>query len=205
CRSSRGSGNGDVGFRVRMTADVKTAGPSYASVPVPLAVPDGLTGRAPGGAPFRFLMLLCFGGVCAGSVALIVLLIVLLTRGTGPSDAAGMARPVPDRLPTSRYPVRLAEDGFWVGGLDCEAGSVGPYRCRVGGQPQRGQFTVVRPGAEQFVYTGGTPADVEVFDLVPPGTAIVDDSSPLTSGSGFDSSAAEADVVEEPSPPPFTG
>jgi hypothetical protein len=145
---------------------------------------------------------LLFGGVvCLGTVGVVLLVLVLLIRRTSSPLTEALR---PRTTSTSRYPVRHAADGFWVSGLDYESGSTVSYRCRVAGQTRRGQFTVVRPGAEQFVYTGGEPSDVEILEIVRPGI-VAEDMTPASDVGIAPGPPVGSDFVEESGPTPFTG
>jgi len=92
-----------------------------------------------------------------------------LPQGSGPS------RSLPD------VQVRLAADGFFVTAPGISRGSQIRWRCMVGHTPQSGSIAY-EPGPQgQFVYTGGTPADVTILEVLPP------DSDPGTYVSEIDS------------------
>ena len=204
-RSTPGTRNADVGFRVQVTAEPAAAAPSsnqvvLASLSVPDVTHSTVTAQAPLEQPAwaRLMALLCSGLVCFGAVGLIIVVVVLLVRRATPSEAV-IVQPSPRR--SSYTPVRTVADGFWVSGLEYEAGTVVRYRCRVGGETRRGEFTTGRPGAEQFVYTGGTPSAVELLDVVRPGTTTGQEIAPVDMGF----MPGSPDFVEDPTPPPFTG
>jgi formylglycine-generating enzyme len=209
-RSTPGTRNADVGFRVLMTVrDGAAARPPaavLASVTVPARWAGGpVTAQAPDRTPeftaVRWLTLLCGAVVCLGTVGVAILILTVLIRRTGPSVVEA-ARGI--RTPVSRYPIRSAADGFWVSELHCESGSVVCYRCRVAGQTRRGEFTVVRPGADQFVYTGGEPSDVEILEIVPPGGVAEDVISGPDVGIA-PGPPVQSDFVEDSAPAPFGG
>ena len=73
---------------------------------------------------------------------------------------------------SGRIQPRVTTDGFWLDAPDVVPGSVIRYRCRVNGEDQSGEFTVAPGPQGQFVYTGGTPSEVEVLQIIPPATAL---------------------------------
>ncbi len=105
--------------------------------------------------------------VVLGVVALLVFR--LLFRGAG-NAAEYDPRPRPAPPPTTGGTVhRIVDDGFWLGALSGMAGQSLRYRCMLNGQPHFGN-TVIQSGPQgHFVYTGGTPSNVQILGIDPPG------------------------------------
>jgi len=108
------------------------------------------------------------GWVIAGVgalVGIVVLWLLFRTNGGGGAD---------DGLGDGR--ARLAADGFFVRGFP--AGSRVHWRAKVNGTSRSGVAEIA--GAETFVYTGGTPSDVELKSIG--GAIAAPASAPVSSG-----------------------
>jgi len=80
---------------------------------------------------------------------------------------APAAQPGPPPLPRDLQ-TRIVADGFWFRAAGLPPQSVVRWRCLVGMNPQSGSFTF-EPGPEgQFVYTGSTPREVTIVEVLPP-------------------------------------
>jgi hypothetical protein len=82
-------------------------------------------------------------------------------------------RPWPPTLPPAggqgtQVRVEPMADGFWIDPIGYPPGSVVHYRYHVFGVPRQ-STAVVETGGRQFIYTGDTPTDVVVTQIVPPG------------------------------------
>ncbi|HLJ96824.1 MAG TPA: formylglycine-generating enzyme family protein [Gemmataceae bacterium] len=192
-RNTPGSRNADNGFRI------------VASVKVILEKEDrGQAGAQPGpvGGPvfavlfgqgeFVWLGLLVAGGA--------VVFLLLVKRLWDRSTFGGGQRFTTRRLPRD-LELRPQADGFWIESADLARGSVIRYRCQVLGTMRTGSVTF-EPGKQgQYVYTGGTPTDIEILEIIPPERATAlslddwDESAPLPP-------ALSPDDWEEPAPPP---
>jgi formylglycine-generating enzyme required for sulfatase activity len=188
-RNTPGSRNADNGFRVLAAVeeppnegavpqvpasppagggDEPKAGPMPS--PFPLPPPVSHTGPTPpgGGWPGFFgPVATCFGLACVGGIILAALLARQMSRTRTLTD---QARPSTSWQPPHPGSVgtRAAADGFWLDTSGLVAGSVVRYRCRVNGEERTGEVHVT-PGPEgQFIYTGGTPSDIEVPEVIPP-------------------------------------
>lgn len=109
---------------------------------------------------------------------------------------------------------RLAADGFWLDVSNIAAGSVVDYSCVVQGATQFNQITATGGVNEMFVYTGGTPTNVQVLNVSPPGSE--PDSGQFHTGPGiFPISGSTSRPIGPPRTstpprhddrtPPFTG
>ena len=111
---------------------------------------------------------------------LMVIVIVVIIYQIIRTLSGGSGRPMqpPDRGPWPQAPpgagvpgmpvhVEPAADGFWVDPLGYPPGSVIHYRYNVFGAPQQ-STAVVETGGRQFIYTGDTPTDIVVTQIVPP-------------------------------------
>ncbi len=58
-------------------------------------------------------------------------------------------------------------DGFWLEDPVYAPGSLVRYRCLIDGRPTDGEFTVGPGHQGHFVYTGGTPSEIEIREIVP--------------------------------------
>ena len=125
---------------------------------------------------------------------------------TGPERTGGPGRPGSARTGPRRAP-RIVADGFWLEDPAYAPGSLVRYSCKIDGTLTDGEFTVGPGHQGHFVYTGGTPSDIEIRDVVPSaGLHSTDPGDPLygaTGGmlGGFSSPPAPP-RFSSPSPPP---
>ena len=121
---------------------------------------------------------------------------------TGPTTRPGQTGSRPRRAP------RIVTDGFWLEDPVYSPGSIVRYSCQIDGAPTDGEFTVGPGHQGHFVYTGGTPADVEIREIIPSsGMRSPDVTDPLygTTGGmlgGYSSSPPPPPRVTS-SPPPL--
>jgi len=108
--------------------------------------------------------------------------------------------------------IEPAADGFWIHPIGYPIGSVIYYRYQVFGAPHNAT-ALVESGGRQFIYTGETPTDIAVTQIVP-AAEILPTSEPQSNwpatGGGFpastpdmprdDSSAGGGSFGEEPAP-----
>jgi formylglycine-generating enzyme required for sulfatase activity len=207
-RNTPGSRNADNGFRVVLLvteqpnqAMPEAGGPGRAGAAVPLAQPGEPIGGQAGPiaesvpAPRMFLTaLLCFAVPCGLVFLVAILIVVLLSRRRKFEDRSPVRTPGRRPTPAAIRP-RLVDDGFWLDAPHLIPGSVVRYRYRAGGRVQTDQFTVAPGPRGQFVYTGVAPLDVEVLEILPPGSAPL----PLEEEPPYRPPAAQ------PPPRPFTG
>jgi sulfatase modifying factor 1 len=175
-RNTPGSRNADNGFRLTAATEVAKGAvppdkvppdeaPAKADVPLPLPAPDDFPLHVQEETPPSFvaaggaaglLCLLAVGAVIIGAV------IVILKGLRGTDQGMATARRRPD------VQIRPAVDGFWISAAGLRAGSTIRYRYVAGGMDQIGEVPY-QPGPQgQFVYTGGTPTDVRVLEVVAP-------------------------------------
>jgi hypothetical protein len=118
-------------------------------------------------------------------------------------DDRAFLRTAPRKLSAADIRPRVVDDGIWwdTGGIPF--GSTVHYRYLVHGAAQTGRFTVEPSSQEQFVFTGGTPAAIEIIEVLPPSGREARDSDDFASSADFP--APPPQPREEPSPAPFTG
>jgi formylglycine-generating enzyme required for sulfatase activity len=139
-------------------------------------------------------------------VALIAIAFIIFRtvfRNTGGAveyDLPPHATPVQSQTPITGGSVqRTVDDGFWLGALGGLAGHSVRYRCLLDGQPHVGQAVVQSGPQGHFVYTGGTPTDVQILGIDPPGA--------IVGGDFTQPSPQPPHHVAKPTPPsqPFRG
>ncbi len=163
--------------------------------------------------------LICFGVIV---VVVIVVLVVMAGRKLRPgeygdfSDARfrdqGIIQPLPLQPQSGLGPMvtRIVADGFWLDTGGYTPGSIVRYGCRVNQQERSGQIMVEAAAAALFVYTGGTPSGVNVFEVTPPSSGVppVDLTPPLDGLPGFGTRLPTSRPSQKPrptKPPPSTG
>jgi formylglycine-generating enzyme required for sulfatase activity len=105
----------------------------------------------------------------------VLIFLVVLWRGsrssrTEPILPMDIPQSSPQRTgPTARArrAPRIVSDGFWLEDPVYSPGSIVRYACQIDGAPTDGEFTVGPGHQGHFVYTGGTPADVEIREIIP--------------------------------------
>ncbi|MBI3861193.1 MAG: formylglycine-generating enzyme family protein [Planctomycetia bacterium] len=109
--------------------------------------------------------------------------------------------PGPKSGPKPRRAPRIVADGFWLEDPIYTPGCVVRYSCRVGHTPNSGEFTVGPGHQGHFVYTGGTPSDVQILE-VRPGAGGVRTDQPFDT---FQSTSGPVIIgTSTPPPPPQT-
>jgi len=100
------------------------------------------------------------------------------------SPRTGPKRPGSTGARPRRAP-RIVADGFWLEDPAYSPGSLVRYTCRIDGAVTDGEFTVGPGHQGHFVYTGGTPSDIEIRDIVPAaGMHSPDPGDPLYGATG---------------------
>jgi len=175
-RNTPGSRNADNGFRVTAGTEVAQGDmpPDGASpkpdIPSQQPAPDEFPLHVQEETPAPFMGgatgLLC---LVAGGAVIIVGVIVILKvfRGADQGEGVTTAR---RRLtgPPADLEIRPAVDGFWISAAGLRPGSIIRYRYLAGSMGQAGEVSY-QPGPQgQFIYTGGTPTDVRVLEILPP-------------------------------------
>lgn len=156
-RNTPGSRNADNGFRLVVEArgGAKAAAPDAAAPPAPLeAGPAGPPSLSdPGARPFLLVALL--------GIALPFVLAWLAWRWVRARLARGAA-----------VQTRTAPDGFYVRAPGLQPGALVRYECVVDGVTLT-DVVALAAGAETFVYTGGTPRQARVVEVLPDEAAAV--------------------------------
>ncbi len=173
-RNDPASRNADNGFRIAASVAPAveaspgvTARPAAAltttgtlrnpSVPpaVPVAVPTQRNGRS-------------WVGVAALAIGAVVVVALLRRLLAGRNRIAHLqALPKPDRVVT-----RTVADGFWIDSPRLEVGTILRYRCRFGSALHEDRFTVGSGPSGMFVYTGSSPSEIVILEILPPVGAI---------------------------------
>lgn len=172
-RNAPGSRNADNGLRV--VAEVVAA----AAAPAPTAAGTGTAARGAGTAAPEAGKAAPFAGLAflGGLAAFVWGLLRLLRRG--------------------RMSARIQPDGFRIDARHAKAGQKIRYRYMADGRTQVGEITVAgEPGQGVFVYTGGTPSNVEILGLAETG---------VTTAPPSPSRPKRAQTRRDDDTPPFRG
>ena len=115
----------------------------------------------------------CLAEVCVVLGLLLLIFLAVLFWRQGPKAALARDRrrrpPGPDRGPSPGVLVpEPADDGFWLDLARISPGSTVRYRCRLFGA-MREHTVVTEPGPRQFVYTGASPTEITILEIIPPG------------------------------------
>lgn len=195
-RNTPGSRNADNGFRIvaavgklpAVQPPVKPPPTQKAEEPEPFPEPytpapaQNVPDSSSGGAG---KLSGCFCLVFLAGLLLIAAVIgKMLMRPSSPERGAARPPPLPVGSGPSRplpdVQVRLGADGFFVTAPGVSRGSLVRWRCMVGNTPQSGSIAY-EPGPQGlFIYTGGTPTDVAILEVLPP------ESDPGSYVSGMD-------------------
>jgi hypothetical protein len=117
--------------------------------------------------------------VVLGGTVLVVLLIIW----------RGQKRSVPDDYPAGVQPnvppaggrrtgsqprraPRIVNDGFWLEDPIYSPGTIVRYSYLIGHTPNSGEFTIGPGHQGHFVYTGGTPSQIQILEIQPGAGAI---------------------------------
>jgi sulfatase modifying factor 1 len=173
-RNDPASRNADNGFRiaasvapaVEASSDLTTrpaaASPTTATLRNP-TVPPAVPVTAPtqrNGPSWVTVVTLGIGAV------VVIALLHRLLSGRNPIGRL-QALPKPDRIVT-----RTVTDGFWIESPGLPVGTSLRYACRFGSAPHEDRFTIGSGPSGLFVYTGSTPSDIVIFEILPPPRAI---------------------------------
>jgi formylglycine-generating enzyme len=157
------------------------------SVPPPVAQVPGATG----------LGLLCVGVFAIGVGVAIVLILRIVLNQREPPPLVGN-RNVPGGHPQPQ----VGEDGFWLDTSNIPPGSQVRYRYYANGR-EFNDSIVTQPGARQYVYTGGLPADVMILEtILMAGGAL---HSPTVTPTAPQRMHHETPPTPPPAPPQFGG
>jgi formylglycine-generating enzyme required for sulfatase activity len=174
-RNDPGSRNADNGFRIAASVEVTveatvpaaaipptakqpvTAAPGAAPVPRHLGAPQST--RPTAGASGAGWLGIALLGIAA--IATVAALRWLFSARRPDRDFVPM--PEPGEIVT-----RPVADGFWIESPGLPAGTILVYRCRVDGTMREDRFMVAARPSDHFVYTGGTPSDVVILEVLPP-------------------------------------
>jgi hypothetical protein len=117
---------------------------------------------------------ICLAVPCCAIVVIVLLVFVLRPRAERRRDEDFDARPPRPNVPigSPRIHAEPIDDGFWLVLENIQPGTRLRYRCYLSGAPQE-DYVVAEGGPRQFVYTGATPSDVSIVEILPPdgGTA----------------------------------
>jgi sulfatase modifying factor 1 len=106
------------------------------------------------------------GWICSAAVVIAIIVMIVLVRRIG---SGGESRTFVDSTPTAdEILVRPVTDGFWIDSPGIPPGTVIAYACRIVGLFREDRFTVASAPSGLFVYTGGTPSDIEIREVHPP-------------------------------------
>jgi formylglycine-generating enzyme required for sulfatase activity len=129
--------------------------PAAAGRPLPGPLPDASPPQHQGG---NWLLLLALG-------ALAILAFAAWRFLRAQTTESDVFHPLPDPREVVIQPVI---DGFWLDSPGLPAGTSIRYRCRIDGASKEDRFTVAAGPSGLFVYTGGTPSQIEIMAIEPP-------------------------------------
>jgi formylglycine-generating enzyme required for sulfatase activity len=238
-RSTPGTRNADIGFRIMFRPAQAAAAPQVprkemvqpveAPPQPPVTVAQQETERVPPRQPVHpnqpfsnspppvapsvagrsllaGLLCPCVLLVVGGAVLIIVLIVWRGQKKSSPDDYAGgvlpdVTAPPPRKTgPKPRRAPRIVNDGFWLEDPVYSPGSVVRYSCRVGHTPHSGEFTVGPGHQGHFVYTGGTPSDIQILEVLP-GAGILPGSQPYDSIESVSGPTIIGSTIPPPPPP----
>jgi formylglycine-generating enzyme len=166
-RNDPASRNADNGFRLAASvepearAEVVPMAPLDRSEPAIVAfvpqIPAPIVGQAEGNG---------LGWACpALVVAALVGLFVVLRRSWSKGGRSSFMGPIPE---ASEVLVRPVVDGFWIDSPGLSQGTEIAYACRIDGTFREDRFRIADGPGGRFVYTGGTPAEIEIREVRAP-------------------------------------
>jgi formylglycine-generating enzyme required for sulfatase activity len=173
-RNTPGSRNADNGFRVAVSIPPVGGKESSGSPAAPRSI-RGLMGGvmaqmpSPSAGFFEIVVALF---VCFGFFGIMVLILMIVLRRLSQTVAEDRRRQPPPRTtrpPSGRFQPRVVDDGFWVDDPLWTPGSTIHYHYWMHGTRRTGTHRIEPGSRSQFIYTGGTPSDIELINVVPPG------------------------------------
>jgi formylglycine-generating enzyme required for sulfatase activity len=166
-RNDPASRNADNGFRLAAMvepdarAEVDPPGPTTRPGPTPAAFAPPAQVPVPAQAQSNNLSWICPASI----VAAIVGAFLLIRRSASRGGRSAFAEPMPE---PGEVLVRPVADGFWIDSPGIPPGAVISYACRVDGMFREDWFTVADGPSGRFVYTGGTPTEIEIREVRAP-------------------------------------
>ena len=197
-RNDPASRNADNGFR--LVAAVEPEARGEVAPPAPPTVPKSLVAFVPQG-PVPVVAQTQgngLGWLCpALAVAAIVGLFLLLRRSVSRGGRSSFVEPIPE---AGEILIRPVVDGFWIDSPGMPPGAEISYACRIDGTFREDRFRIADGPGGRFVYTGGTPTEIEVRAVRAP-----DHGPDLEWGSGTEPSTAYKPTQSSPSRPASPG
>jgi len=174
-RNDPASRNADNGFRVAAStaadpspaASPAAAPPAVTPPPGPVQLPAPIPGDFPiATSPPAPLQPRGFGLGWACVTVFVVGAFALFLRGLFRGLSEGRSNQFNTR--SDEVVTRSDADGFWIDSPPLPPGTTLRFVCRVGGMIREEHFTIMAGPKGRFVYTGGTPGDIRVLEVMPP-------------------------------------
>jgi formylglycine-generating enzyme len=173
-RNDPASRNADNGFRIAaLVAPAVEAAPDVTARPTAAPATTATLRNPSMPPPFPVSAQpqrndLTWVGVAALGIGAIIVFAVVRRLLSGTKRIVRLqALPNPDRIVT-----RTVTDGFWIENPGLPVGTTLRYSCRFGSALHEDRFTVGSGPSGLFVYTGSTPSDIVIFEILPPARAI---------------------------------